>query len=69
MSITVMREEPLSCISLGPVHTLDKVILVFTTLVSRIAKQVRLTAVVSYSGDVGGLTVMFSLGGKTDAQN
>ena len=67
MSITVIREELFSCAPLGPVHTLDTVTAVFTTSVSRIAKQVRLTAVVSYSGEVG-LTVMFSCGGRTDAK-
>ena len=69
MSITVIREELTSCTPLGPVHTLDTVTAVFTTLVSSIAEQVRLTAVVSYSGEVDGLTVMFNWGGKTDAQN
>ena len=67
MSITVIREELTSCTPLGPVHTLDTVIAVFTTSVSRIAEQVRLTAVVSYSGEVEGLIVMFSCGGRTDA--
>ena len=68
MSITVIREELTSCTPLGPVHTLDTVIAVFTTPASRIAKQVRLTAVVSYSGVVEGLTVMFSCRGRTDGQ-
>ena len=40
---------------------------VFTTSVSRIAEQVRLTAVVPYSGEVEGLIVMFSCGGRTVA--
>ena len=60
MSITVIREELTSCTPLGPVHTLDTVTAVFTTLVSSIAEQVRLTTVVSYSGDLEGHTVMFS---------
>ena len=69
MSITVIREELASCTPLGPVHILDTVTAVFTTLVSSIAEQVRLTAVVSYSGEVEGLTVMFNWREKTDAQN
>ena len=68
MSITVIREELTSCTPLGPVHTLDTVIAVFTTSVSRIAKQVSLTAVVSYSGEVEELTVMFSWGERTDTK-
>ena len=69
MSITMIREELTSCTLLGPVHTLDTVILVFTTLMSSITEQIRLTAVVSYSGEVEGLTVMFSWGEGTDTQN
>ena len=68
MSITVIREELASCTPLGPVHTLDTVTAVFTTLVSIIAEQVRLTALVSYNGEVEGLTVMFSCRGRTDGQ-
>ena len=65
MSITVIREELTSCTPLGPVHTLDTVISLFTTLVLRIAEQVRLTTVVSYSGEIEGLIMMFSCGGRT----
>ena len=60
MSITVIREELTSCTPLGPVHTLDTVTAIFTTSVLRNVKQVRLTTVVSYSGEVEGHTVMFS---------
>ena len=68
MSITVIREELTSCTPLGPVHTLDTVTAVFTTPALRIAEQVRLTSVVLYSGEVEGLTMMFSCRGKTDAK-
>ena len=68
MSITVIREELSSCTPLGPVHTLDTVIAVFTTPALTIAKQVSLTAVVSYSGEVEELIVMFSCGGRTDTK-
>ena len=60
MSITVIREELTSCTPLGPVHTLDTVTAIFMTSVLRNVKQVRLTTVVSYSGEVEGHTVMFS---------
>ena len=68
MSITVIREGLTSSTPLGPVHTLDTVTAVFTTPALRIAKQVRLTTVVSYSGEVEGLTAMFSCGGRTDTK-
>ena len=68
MSITVIRAELFSCTPLGPVHTLDTVTAVFTTLVSSIAEQVRLTALVLYSGEVEGLKVMLTRGKGTDAQ-
>ena len=60
MSITVIREELVSCSPLGPVHTMDTVTAVFTTLVSSVAEQVRLTGVPSYSGVVEGVMVRVS---------
>ena len=62
MSITVIREELVlvSCCSLGPVHTLDTVTAVFTTLVSSVAEQVKETGVPSYSGVVAGVMVRVS---------
>ena len=60
MSITVIREELVSCSPLGPVHTMDTVTLVFTTLVFSTAEQVRLTRVPSYSGVVEGVMVRVS---------
>ena len=55
-----------SCSPLGPVHTLDIVIGLFTEKLSSDAEQVRLIAVPSYSGVVDGVMVRVSWGGGTN---
>ena len=66
MSITVIREELVSCSPLGPVHTLDTVTAVFTTLVFSTAEQVRLTGLPSKSAVAEGEIVRVSCGGGTE---
>ena len=69
MLMVETRDELLINLSpLGPVHTIDAVTAVFTTVVFSVAVQVRLIEEPSVTGVEEGVTVRLTCGGATNTR-